>query len=78
MSKWMSLVMKTKRAHRGMSLSQAMKMAKRLYKKRGGGDGPEVATGPSVGARRRTRRGGALSPLPLGGRRRKTRKYGLF
>ena len=94
----MSLVMKTKRAHRGMSLSQAMKVAKKHYKKggaegddavpevegarrRGGGpveDAIKVAQGATTGARRRTkRRGGGLSPLPLGGRR-KTRKWRLF
>ena len=68
----MSLVMKTKRAHRGMSLSQAMKMAKKHYKKGGGED--------MVAGRHKTRRGGGeLNPLPLGvGGRRKTRKFRLF
>ena len=71
MSKWMSLVMKTKRAHRGMSLSQAMKMAKKHYKKGGGED--------MVAGRRKTRRGGgALSPASVGAGRRKTRKFRLF
>jgi len=71
----MSLVMKTKRAHRGMSLSQAMKMAKKHYKK-GGGD--EMGS-PEGGRRKTKRRGGGLSPLPLGvGGRRKTRKFRFF
>ena len=73
--------MKTKRAHRGMSLSQAMKMAKKHYKKGGGAVEDAMAAvksaAPAIGARRRTRRGGALAPLPLGGRR-KTRKFRLF
>jgi hypothetical protein len=69
-----------------MSLGQAMKMAKKHYK--GGaheGGGPVedamASVKGAVGARRRkTRRGGgALSPLPLqGGRRRKTRKFRFF
>ena len=80
--------MKTKRAHRGMSLGQAMKMAKKHYKGGAADEGEVKGAGPvedmmakmkgAVGARRRkTRRGGALSPLPLGGRR-KTRKWRLF
>ena len=75
--------MKTKRAHRGMSLSQAMKMAKKHYKKGGGPieDAVDSVKG-AVGARRgrKTRRGGgALSPASVvGGRRRKTRKFRLF
>ena len=59
-------------------------------KRVGGSDAPgpiasalSAATGtplpPSTGARRRTkRRGGGLSPSPIGGRRRKTRKWRLF
>jgi|LakMenEpi03Aug12_release.lakeMendotaPanAssembly.Ray.scaffolds.fasta_scaffold00564_46 hypothetical protein len=72
--------MKTKRAHRGMSLSQAMKMAKKHYKKGGGPVEDAMATVKgAVGASRKTRRGGgALSPASVGGRRRKTRKFRLF
>lgn len=79
MSKWMSLVKKTKRAHPGWSLGQAMKEAKKHYKKGGGPE--EESPIPSAGRRggKKTRRGGALSPLPLGGKRRRSRKlFGLF
>jgi hypothetical protein len=50
-SKWLAHVKKTMKAHKGKSLKQVLKMAKKTYK------------------------GGALSPLPLdGGKRRKTRR----
>jgi hypothetical protein len=86
MTKWMSLVKKTKRAHPGWSLGQAMKEAKKHYKKGGGAveDAMEAAkavAAPTGGRRRRgrkTRRGGALSPLPLGGKRRSRKMFGLF
>ena len=83
---WMKLVMKMKKAHPKASLGEAMKMAKKQYKK-GGADPeqpePEVMESEEEkmeqveGARRRkTRRGGnKLSPLPIGGRR-KTKKAG--
>ena len=84
----MKLVMAEKRKHKGITLKQAMKLAKKKYHKKGGaeeGEEPEMEdVGMSMpaeaeGARRRrkTRRGGSkLSPLPIGGRRRKTRKGG--
>lgn len=64
--KWMALVMAEKRAHPSWSLGQAMKSAKKKYRKSG----------------KKTRRGGAdqmmggatLSPSPIGGRRRKSKK----
>jgi hypothetical protein len=80
---WMKLVMKMKKAHPKASLGEAMKMAKKQYKK-GGAEEGEVEepkemeeVGEVEGARRRkTRRGGnKLSPLPIGGRR-KTKKAG--
>lgn len=76
---WMKLVMKTKRENPGKSLKQVMKMAKKKYHKKGGGEEsepeiemPEVPEAPE-GARRRG--GNKLSPLPVGGRR-KTRRGG--
>jgi len=69
--KWMALVMAEKRAHPSWSLGEAMKSAKKKYRKsgkktrkarRGGGDdGAEMM-------------GGALSPAPVNGGRRKSRK----
>jgi len=64
--KWMALVMSEKRAHPSWSLDQAMKSAKKKYRKFG----------------KKTRRGGsmygmkggaALSPSPLNGGRRRSR-----
>ena len=62
---WINHVMATKRKH-GVTLRQAMRMAKKTYKKgrRGGGDDEEMAGGASP-----------LTPAPTGGRRRRgTRK----
>ena len=64
-SAWMVHVKKTMRAHKGMKLGAALKLASKTFKKakRGGGSG-----GP-----------GASTALPLGGRRRRgtrrTRKH---
>jgi hypothetical protein len=79
MTKWMSLVKKTMRAHPKMSLGQAMKEAKKHYKKGGGAveDAMAAAKAATGGRRRKTRRGGALSPLPLGGKRRSRKMFGL-
>ena len=65
--KWMALVMAEKRAHPSWSLGQAMKSAKKKYRKSGkktrrGGAEPEMMGG------------GVLSPAAVGGRRRKTKK----
>ena len=87
-SAWLKAVMKAKKP--GMSLGDAMKAAKKTYKKKGGAE-PEMeavagALGlpPMGGRRRRTRRGGAepdmaavagaLGLPPMGGRRRRSRK----
>jgi hypothetical protein len=73
-SAWMSHVKKTMKANKGKSLMQVLKMAKKTYKKTGGGLNPL----PLDGGRRR-RRGGQEEgeevppPPPMGGRRR-TRK----
>jgi hypothetical protein len=64
--KWMALVMAEKRAHPSWSLGQAMKSAKKKYRKSG----------------KKTRRGGGdqmmggatLSPASVGGRRRRSKK----
>ena len=57
-SKWMVHVKKTIKAHKGVPLAKILKMAGKTYK--GGAEEPMKA--------------GALSPLPLSGGRRKTRK----
>jgi hypothetical protein len=73
--KWMALVMAEKRAHPSWSLGQAMKSAKKKYRKSGkktrrGGN----MYGMKGGVDEEVKMGGGLSPLPLnGGRRRKTR-----
>lgn len=61
-SRWMVHVKKTMRAHKGKSLSQVLKLAKKTYKKtrRGGADMEEE---PMTA--------GGLSPAPVGGRRRR-------
>ena len=74
--KWMALVMAEKRAHPSWSLGQAMKSAKKKYRKSGkktrrGGSMYGMKGGANEEA---PMMGGGLSPLPLnGGRRRKTR-----
>ena len=67
-SKWMTHVKKTMKAHKGVPLSKVLKMAKKTYK---GGAG--IAQDRAVAAMPiEMRGGGALSPLPLnGGRRRR-------
>ena len=65
-SKWLSHVKKTMKAHKGKSLKQVLKMAKKTYSKGGsyymGGSAlsPQSVsheTGPIAGGRRKTRRG---------------------
>ncbi len=70
--KWMALVMAEKRAHPSWSLGQAMKSAKKKYRK----SGKKTRRGGAAPADEEAMMGGAaLSPLPLnGGRRRKSRK----
>ncbi len=79
-SAWMVHVKKTMKAHKGKSLMEVLKMAKKTYKKGMKGGAEDVAPhseptqaasveqGPAVGGRRRkTRRGGRKS--------KKTRKH---
>ena len=65
-SKWLAHVKKTMKAHKGKSLKQVLKMAKKTYSKGGsyymGGSAlsPQSVsheTGPIAGGRRKTRRG---------------------
>lgn len=66
-SSWMKLVMKVKKSNPKLSLGQAMKKAKTMYKKtRRGGGGPltPALVGGAV----------TLSPAATGGRRRGSRK----
>lgn len=70
--KWMALVMAEKKAHPSWSLGQAMKSAKKKYRK----SGKKTRKARRGGADEEApMKGGALSPLPLnGGRRRKSKK----
>ncbi len=60
-SAWMSHVKKTMKANKGKSLMQVLKMAKKTYKKTGGG---VAETAASTGGRRRK-----------GGKTRRSRKH---
>ena len=64
-TRWMALVKKTMKSRKGMSLKQAMKIAKKSYKKTRGGAALSPADYSGVG-----------TAAPAGGRRRKTRKGG--
>jgi hypothetical protein len=57
-SKWLAHVKKTMKAHKGKSLKQVLKMAKKTYK-----GGAELTPQPLAGGRRRrkTRRGGMVN-----------------
>lgn len=60
-SAWLKHVMAVKRAHPKFSLGDAMKEAKKTYKKTGGGGPMEGKVGPMGGKRtRKGKRGGAL------------------
>ncbi len=89
-SAWLKHVMSVKRAHPSWSLGDAMKAAKKTYKKKGGAEHEMEAVAGALdlpamgGRRRRSRRGGAepdmaavagaLGLPPMGGRRRRSRK----
>jgi len=88
-SAWLKAVMKAKKP--GMSLGDAMKAAKKTYKKGGAEPEMEAVAGalglpPMGGRRRRTRRGGAEAEMEavagaldlpaVGGRRRRSRRGG--
>jgi len=67
------------RKKHGVSLKAAFKAVKKGGAEEGMEVEPEVAPGGRRHRGSKTRRGGgALSPLPLGGRRRKTRKGGKY
>ena len=63
-NKWLTHVKKTMKAHKGMKFGQVLKMAKKTYK---GGAEHGVEGTPSMSS-------GPMSPAPVGGRRRKTRR----
>ena len=77
-SAWMSHVKKTMKANKGKSLMQVLKMAKKTYKKSGGGMGGVASTafdltGAGKRGRRTRRRGGddgepAPAPISFGKR----------
>jgi hypothetical protein len=51
-SKWLAHVKKTMKAHKGKSLKQVLKMAKKTYK-----GGSQLSPQPLGGGKRKTRRG---------------------
>jgi hypothetical protein len=69
-NKWLAHVKKTMKSNKGMKFGQVLKLAKKTYKKTGGGEGGGPEPAPSSGGpfanasgtggrrRRRTRRGG--------------------
>ena len=63
-SAWLKHVMSVKKAHPSWSLGDAMKAAKKTYKKKGGAASEMAAVA------------GALGLPPMGGRRRRSRKVG--
>ena len=63
-SAWLKHVMSVKKAHPSWSLGDAMKAAKKTYKKKGGAAAEMAAVA------------GALGLPPMGGRRRRSRKVG--
>lgn len=67
MSKWMAHLKATMKKHPGMSLADAMKAAKKTYKKKGGSEEPKVG-GYLVKV-------GGAGCMPGGRRRRHTKKH---
>lgn len=63
-NKWLTHVKKTMKSHKGKKFGDILKMAKKTYK---GGAENDVQGSPSMSS-------GPMSPAPVGGRRRKTRK----
>jgi hypothetical protein len=61
-NKWLTHVKKTMKSHKGKKFGDILKMAKKTYK-----GGADVEGSPSMS-------GGPMSPAPVGGRRRKTRR----
>jgi hypothetical protein len=71
-NKWLAHVKKTMKSHKGLKFGQVLKLAKKTYKKHGGGDemaggaedvegaaetGESKTAAPVTAGRRRTRRG---------------------
>jgi hypothetical protein len=80
-TEWMKHVKKTMKEHKGSSLADVLKMAKKTYKKQKGGDGeaPAEVSGFSEGTDLTFAGPNAASPsapirdaAPVGGRRRRT------
>ena len=61
-NKWLTHVKKTMKSHKGKKFGDILKMAKKTYK-----GGADVEGAPSMSS-------GPMSPSPVGGRRRKTRR----
>lgn len=61
-NKWLAHVKKTMKSHKGKKFGDILKMAKKTYK-----GGADVEGSPSMSS-------GPMSPAPVGGRRRKTRR----
>ena len=61
-NKWLAHVKKTMKSHKGKKFGDILKMAKKTYK-----GGADVEGSPSLSS-------GPMSPAPVGGRRRKTRR----
>jgi hypothetical protein len=61
-NKWLTHVKKTMKSHKGKKFGDILKMAKKTYK-----GGADVEGSPSMSS-------GPMSPAPVGGRRRKTRR----
>jgi len=61
-NKWLAHVKKTMKSHKGKKFGDILKMAKKTYK-----GGADVQGSPSLSS-------GPMSPSPVGGRRRKTRR----
>jgi hypothetical protein len=61
-NKWLAHVKKTMKSHKGKKFGDILKMAKKTYK-----GGAEVTPSSSMSS-------GPMSPAPVGGRRRKTRR----
>jgi hypothetical protein len=82
-TEWMKHVKKTMKEHKGVSLSDVLKMAKKTYKKQKGGDGEAPAEVSPFsessdlsfsGSNNASPSAPVRDAAPVGGRRRKTSK----
>jgi hypothetical protein len=69
-NKWLAHVKKTMKSHKGLKFGQVLKLAKKTYKKHGGGD--EMAGG-SEDVQGSAETGASKTAMPVGGRRRTRR-----